>query len=159
MKKEDLKTQAERFALILSGTSTKYRADDLIMRGFSEIGKGAWKVVFGSPKYNFVVKLSRSEDGDGMHEPINALTAPETLAPYLLPILAHGFRFQIQRRVEIRKCPASCRGTVHGMYDSHSDGANSHSDGSGGGKHNHTHSASGSLIIMDYGQDDQWYTA
>jgi hypothetical protein len=124
------------------------REEKLESDGFVRIGAGCFKTVYGHPEHNFVVKVHDATDEygyGGTYEVENYKRAPEHLKPHLLRVIqCRGF--QIQKRVELRECPSTCPGEIDGMTDSWSSDE----------KRNHSHDLDGNLVIMDYGQRNQW---
>jgi hypothetical protein len=123
------------------------RHDALETFDFERISAGAFKQVYSRDDIDFVVKI-HNNDRYGAWEMDNALSCPAHLKPFLLPIEQYR-GFQIQRKLNLRACScevAGCDGFVDGMEDSNSDGCG----------RNHTHAADGTLIIYDYGQNEQW---
>lgn len=117
--------------------------DILTVFKFSGFDSGCWKRVYQSPLFpNIVLKHAVSVRGQGFAEVTNYQTAPKTLRPFLLPLLAHSRRLQIQPFITFHECPDDCKGAIAGMIDS--------------GPNNHTHDEDGQLIIVDYGQTNQW---
>lgn len=111
--------------------------------GFTRIGSGCWKNVYASDQFpDLVVKHAARDDAPGFAEARNYRTAPLDILPFLVPLLACSTRLQVQPFVEFHDCPETCPGYVPGMYDS--------------GDNNHTHDADGNLVIVDYGQSEQW---
>jgi hypothetical protein len=115
---------------------------------FYSFRRGSFKVVYAHPTCRFVVKLVPYNFA-GSHEQKNHALAPPHIKPWLLPVLAQGnthddYGFQIQRRIDLRSCPASCTGYIDMMCDSDA--------------RNHTHAPDGTPIIFDYGQDGQWHS-
>lgn len=129
-------------AELLEGNPYSTKRSILEDLGFELIGSGSFKQVYHSPEFPFVVKLHDTDGCNGAQELRNYETAPAELLPFLLPILHQGTSFQMQEYVKFHQCPATCRGWLQLMYDSSDN--------------NHTHRADGTLVIVDYGQDDQW---
>jgi hypothetical protein len=130
------------------------RSNMLLAAGWQEIGRGAFKRVFGRNDVDFVVKVFI--DCYGCNEVANYKNAPASIKPYLLPILEHDAGWMVQKRVktiqhlsweeQVTFCKKhNCPGSVEGVDDS--------------GGNNHTHAEDGTLIIFDYGQSCQWYDA
>jgi hypothetical protein len=112
--------------------------------GFTFLDSGCWKNVYVSERFpDLVIKRATSPTRHCFAEVRNYKIAPPHIRPFLLPLLAYSARLQVQAFVEFHDCPATCLGYIPGMSDS--------------GDNNHTHDAEGNLIIVDYGQDDQFY--
>lgn len=116
--------------------------------GFHYIGSGSFKMVYSHDDCDYVVKIATSGFDCGMREPENYASAPDHIRPFLLPLLAFGADWQIQRKVCLKAsndrythaCPI-CEGHLIDLNG-----------------WNHIHEDDGTPVVYDYGQRDQWCT-